>query len=98
MLLLQETCNIDIQNFTNNFTPLHLAGQRGYARVIEALIGYGADVNATASDGQTVLHLIMSLKDMQAPTEDTPELQKVWQQQTCSDREVQCAQLWYAVT
>lgn len=58
-------------------TPLHLAAQRGYSRIIEALVGYGVDVNATAGDGQTVLHLILSLKGMWPPTEDTPELAKV---------------------
>ena len=77
ILFVQETCNLNIENFTNGFTPLHLAAQRGYCRIIEALVGYGADVNASAGDGQTVLHLIFSHKDMQPPSEDTPEFAKV---------------------
>ena len=77
ILFAQQTCNLNIVNFNNGFTPLHLASQRGYCRIIEALIGYGVDVNAAASDGQTVLHLIMSLKDMRPPCEETPEFKKV---------------------
>lgn len=70
-------CNLDIENFTSSLTPLYLAAQRGYSRIIEALVGYGADVNAKGADGQTVLHLIFSLKTMEPPTEDTPEFAKV---------------------
>ena len=72
----QESCDINASNFSNNLTPLHLAAQRGYSRIIEALIGYGVDLNATAGDGQTPLHLILTLKSMQQPNQDTPEFAK----------------------
>jgi ankyrin repeat protein len=72
----QESCDINASNFTNSLTPLHLAAQRGYSRIIEALIGYGADLSATAGDGQTPLHLILTLKSMQPPSQDAPEFAK----------------------
>ena len=73
---MQESCDINASNFSNSLTPLHLAAQRGYSRIIEALVGYGADINATAGDGQTILHLILTLKGMQPPSQDAPEFLK----------------------
>ena len=74
---MQKDCNVNACNFSNSFTPLHLAAQRGYSRIIESLVGYGADVNATAGDGQTALHLVLTLKSMRQASQDTPEFEKV---------------------
>ena len=50
----------------------------GYSVIVEWLVGYGADLNAVSSDGNTVLHLVISRKNMKAPCAKTPKLQEVW--------------------
>ena len=45
-------------------TPLHLAAQRGYSRIIECLVGLGAAVNAKDSNNNTALHLVLSQSEL----------------------------------
>ena len=40
-------------------------------------MGYGADVNLACSDGHTPLHVVTTNKDMEKPTPQSPQLQKV---------------------
>ena len=47
-------------------TPLHMAIMRGKSRIVEHLVGYGADLNAVDSDEDTPLHLVLKAVD------DTP--------------------------
>ena len=58
-------------------TPLHGAIMKNHSRLVELLIGYGADPTLAENDGATVLHLVLNNEDMEAPTDDTPELNKV---------------------
>ncbi len=44
---------------------------------IEKLVGYGADMNVTASTGNSALHETLSSFDMEKPSNDTPEIKKV---------------------
>ena len=54
-------------------TPLHLAAQEGYTRVIERLIGYGADPNMTDVSGNTPLSdVIRNRGIIKTPSEDSP--------------------------
>ena len=71
-------------------TPLHMAIMRGKSRIVEHLVGYGADLNAVDSDEDTPLHLVLKAVDdtplrlvlgrdeMDAPSDETPELMKVF--------------------
>lgn len=74
-------------------TPLHMAIMRGKSRIVEHLVGYGADLNAVDSDEDTPLHLVLNAVDsdddtplrlilgrdeMDAPSSETPELMKVF--------------------
>lgn len=68
-------------------TPLHLAAQRGYCRIVECLVGYGADVNMLSNEGDTVMHFIVANKNMQPPSSSTPQIQKVIQ---CGFSHVMC--------
>ena len=45
-------------------TPLHLAAQRGYSRIIECLVGLGAAVNSKDSNNNTALHLVLSQSEL----------------------------------
>ena len=58
-------------------TPLHLAAQRGYSRIVECLVGYGANVNTSNMDGMSILHVVITVQEMNLPTEFTPELMRV---------------------
>ena len=71
-------------------TPLHMAIMRGKSRIVEHLVGYGADLNAVDSDEDTPLHLVLNAVDdtplrlvmgrdeVDAPSDETPELMKVF--------------------
>lgn len=45
---------------------------------MERLVGYGAGVNTQDVDGNTPLHMILSKDAMEVPSDDTPELKKVY--------------------
>ena len=59
-------------------TPLHCAVIGGYGAIVEALVGYGADVNATDSEGNTALHVVLIKKAAKPLNEElTPRILKV---------------------
>ena len=75
---VQDTCELNAPNALKNQTPLHVAAQRGFTRIIERLVGYGANPNATDSDGNTPMSLVLTDKDsIKPPSEDSPEIMKV---------------------
>eukprot|EP01125_Pyxidicula_operculata_P012819 TRINITY_DN4221_c0_g1_i1.p1 TRINITY_DN4221_c0_g1~~TRINITY_DN4221_c0_g1_i1.p1 ORF type:complete len:277 (-),score=60.93 TRINITY_DN4221_c0_g1_i1:883-1692(-) len=51
---------LNIQD-NNLLTPLHWALKRGHFGVVKSLVGCGANVNCSDKDGQTPLHLALSL-------------------------------------
>ena len=58
-------------------TPLHGAIMKDHSRLVELLIGHGADPTITESDGATSLHLALDNDDLHPPSDTTPELRKV---------------------
>jgi ankyrin repeat protein len=56
MELLKHKVNIRVSTFTEKQTPLHMACERGFARITQLLIQAGADVNARNILGRTPLH------------------------------------------
>lgn len=59
------------QEFVNQkdsmgMTPLHLAGFKGNAEAMRALLKAGADINALDDDGNTVLHLLAGTENIEA--------------------------------
>lgn len=73
---LQPSCDIDARN-AGKLTPLHIAVHEGYIKIVERLVGFGANVNATDEDGNTPLHLALVRDTMQQPSSDTPHVKKV---------------------
>ena len=53
-------CGADVSARYGGGTALHCAAKAGFARVVEALIEHGADVNALTDRGQTPLDLLES--------------------------------------
>ena len=74
---MQHSCNLNLRSRSETLTPLHIAVHEGYSIIVERLVGYGADLNAVTSDGNTVLHLVISRKNMKAPCARTSQLQWV---------------------
>lgn len=60
-------------------TPLLMAVMSGSLRVLEQLVGFGADLSAVDEDGDTALHLVLrnSSTEYELPTDECPELKKV---------------------
>jgi len=56
---------------------LHIAIIKGYSKIVERLVGYGAGVNTQDADGNTPLHMILCKDAMEVPSDDTPELKKI---------------------
>lgn len=75
-LLLQPQCDIDART-KNRLTALHIAVHEGHVKVVERLVGFGADLNITTADGNTVLHLALGRNTMATPTEDSPKIKAV---------------------
>jgi hypothetical protein len=58
LALLEENPDlVRLQDDRYEETPLHMAAQRDYIQVVQWLVEHGADVNATAYNGFTPLHL-----------------------------------------
>ena len=51
----------------------------GNLRVLERLVGFGADLSAVDEDGDTALHLVLrnNSTEYELPTDECPELKKV---------------------
>ena len=74
---VQPSVDINIKN-NRNHTPLHCTSIEGHGTIIEALVGYGADLNAADTEGNTALHIILIKKVGMPPNEDlTPQIMKV---------------------
>ena len=58
-------------------TALHFAVSKGHVAAVERLVGYGADMNVAASNGNTLLHEVLRLSNMTRPSNDSPEIKKV---------------------
>ena len=58
-------------------TALHLAVHQGNTRIVERLVGYGIDLNAQDSDGDTALHIALIRDSVDSLSSDTPQLRKV---------------------
>ena len=61
----------------SNLTALHLAVHEGHTKMVERLVGYGADLNCTTEEGNTPLHLALGRNTMLPPSHLTPEIMKV---------------------
>ena len=64
-------------------TALHVALIAGKLVVAEQLVGYGTDINAVDKDGDTPLNYAFTLRKMEAPSNDTPQLLKVCMHSAC---------------
>ena len=61
--LILSCLPLDINALTkNNWTPLMMAADRGYLRVVELLIKYRADIHVTSTDGKTAIFLARESK------------------------------------
>ena len=60
-------------------TPFLLSVVSGSLRVLERLVGFGADLSAVDEDGDTALHLVLrnSSTEYASPTDECAELKKV---------------------
>ena len=58
-------------------TALFIAVHQGYTRIVEKLVGFGADLNISDKDGDTALHLAMVRETIALITAETPEIDKV---------------------
>ena len=75
---LQENCNLNATNTVPMQTALHIAAHEGYTRVIERLIGYGADPNVSDMSGNTPLSdVIRNRAVITTPSEDSPQTLQV---------------------
>lgn len=72
----QGSCNVNIRT-SESLTPLHIAAHEGHSAVVELLVGYGADLNATADNGNTPLHLVLARTNMKPLNTNTPYLMQV---------------------
>lgn len=74
--LSQPNCDKNVKD-TGGCTALHIAAHEGYPAMVERLVGYGADLNSTSSDGNTALHLTLGRNTMIAPSELSPRILEV---------------------
>ena len=73
---MQTDCMVDVTAEIGH-TPLHAAILKNHSRLVELLIGYGADPTIADEGGSTPLYFALDNEDLDAPSEDTPELNKV---------------------
>lgn len=73
---LQPNCDINAKD-DSGLTALHIAVHEGHTKMVERLVGYGADLNCTTEEGNTPLHLTLGRNTMLPPSHLTPEIMKV---------------------
>ena len=56
-LVIEHAQDVHSQSFTDNATPLHLASEKGHAKVARFLLESDADVDSRKTDRSTPLHL-----------------------------------------
>ena len=64
-------------------TPLHTVVIEGHSRVIERLVGCGAELNCVDNDGNTPLYIVLAKKNAEPATVKTPQLSKVESYSEC---------------
>ena len=72
----QPNCDVNVKD-TDGLTALHIAAHEGYPAMVERLVGYGADLSSTTSDGNTPLHLTLGRNTMIAPSALSPRILEV---------------------
>ena len=77
MSTVQNSCNMEKTILSFKVTALHIAVRQGHSITVERLVGFGANVNATTSTGETPLHYTMARKNAAAPDCQSPRLRKV---------------------
>ena len=74
---IQPHVDLNIRN-NRTHTPLHCAVIGGYGAIVEALVGYGADLNAADLEDNTALHILLIKKAAKPSSEElTPYIVKV---------------------
>lgn len=74
---MQPYVDLNVRN-NRTHTPLHCAIIGGYGAIVEALVGYGADINAADLEGNTALHILLIKKAAKPLSEElTPRIVKV---------------------
>lgn len=73
---LQPNCDINAKD-DSGLTALHIAVHEGHTKMVERLVGYGADLNCTTEEGNTPLHLTLGRNTMLPPSHLTPEIMQV---------------------
>ena len=76
LFVIQEQCAVNAMAETGH-TPLHGAVMKDQSRMVELLLGHGADPTISDSDGDTPLHMALNNEDLHHPSDRTPELNKV---------------------
>ena len=69
-------CELDTKTYEGS-TPLCLASDEGNCANIECLVGYGADIEAADSKGNSPLHFVLRNKNMKPLSQWTKHLNEV---------------------
>ena len=75
-IYIQPRCEINALT-KSRLTALHIAVHEGHVKVVERLVGFGADLNMTTDDGNTPLHLALGRNNMTSPTDGSPRIKAV---------------------
>ena len=73
---LIKGCDLNLKNDLQQ-TALHTSSHEGHSHVIERLVGYGIDINAQDSNGNTALHMVLMKKSARPLSHRTPQMNKV---------------------
>ena len=71
----QASVNINIQLHETKITPLHMAIDKSHWSVVECLVGWGALLNVVDCDGNTPLHILITLRSVKDP--GSPQIKQV---------------------
>ena len=74
-MLFQEACNIDALTH-NGLSALHVAAMKKKPKVLELLVGYGAQLDLTDDDGDTPLHMVLD-RELCLPSDSVPRIHRV---------------------
>ena len=71
-----QGCDLNLRNNVQR-TALHVSAMESHCRVMEHLVGYGADMNAQDKDGNTALHItLINKKNSTSISHDTPQMKQ----------------------
>lgn len=74
--VIQESCDIDA-TLESGLTALHVAAMKKKTRLVDFLVGYGAQLNITDVKGNTPLHLVLDEELESLPSADVTQILKV---------------------